>query len=89
MDFGFDATTEDYRKRLLAFMAAHVYPAEAGWHSDGWAPPAALAGLQAAARDAGRSHWVVQICAARPAPRMTTSTPGSMVSMTTWLRPCG
>jgi acyl-CoA dehydrogenase len=53
MDFGFDATTEDYRKRLLAFMEAHVYPAEAGWHSDGWAPPAALTGLQAAARDAG------------------------------------
>jgi acyl-CoA dehydrogenase len=53
MDFGFDATTEDYRKRLLPFMEAYVYPAEAGWHSDGWAPPAALARLQAAARDAG------------------------------------
>ncbi len=53
MDFGFDATTEDYRKRLLAFMDEHVYPAEAGWHSERWAPPAALAGLQAAARYAG------------------------------------
>jgi acyl-CoA dehydrogenase len=53
MDFGFDATTEDYRKRLLAFMDEHVYPAEPGWHSERWAPPAALAALQAAARDAG------------------------------------
>jgi acyl-CoA dehydrogenase len=53
MDFGFDATTEDYRTRLLAFMDEHVYPAEAGWHSEGWAAPASLAGLQAAARDAG------------------------------------
>jgi acyl-CoA dehydrogenase len=53
MDFGFDATTEDYRTRLLAFMDDHVYPAEAGWRSEGWAAPAGLAGLQAAARDAG------------------------------------
>ena len=53
MDFGFDATTEDYRTRLLAFMDEHVYPAEAGWHSEGWAAPASLAGLQATARDAG------------------------------------
>jgi acyl-CoA dehydrogenase len=53
MDFGFDATTEDYRTRLLAFMDEHVYPAEAGWCSEGWAAPASLAGLQAAARDAG------------------------------------
>ena len=37
MDFAFDATTEDYRKRLLAFMDEHVYPAEAGSSSsDGW-----------------------------------------------------
>jgi alkylation response protein AidB-like acyl-CoA dehydrogenase len=53
MDFGFDATTEDYRKRLFAFMDEHVYPAEAGWRSDGWSPPPMLAGLQAAARGAG------------------------------------
>jgi acyl-CoA dehydrogenase len=53
MDFGFDATTEDYRTRLLAFMDEHVYPAEGGWHSEGWAAPATLTGLQAAARDAG------------------------------------
>ncbi|MGE9694431.1 MULTISPECIES: acyl-CoA dehydrogenase family protein [unclassified Streptomyces] len=29
MDFGFDARTEELRARLLAFMDAHVYPAEA------------------------------------------------------------
>ncbi|PRX97396.1 acyl-CoA dehydrogenase family protein [Allonocardiopsis opalescens] len=28
MDFAYDATTEDLRERLLAFMAEHVYPAE-------------------------------------------------------------
>jgi acyl-CoA dehydrogenase len=49
MDFEFDATTEDYRKRLLAFMDEHVYPAESSFHSDGWEPPAVLAGLQSAA----------------------------------------
>ena len=29
MDFTFDAVTEGYRQRLLAFMDEHVYPAEA------------------------------------------------------------
>ncbi|MEV4344869.1 acyl-CoA dehydrogenase family protein [Actinoplanes sp. NPDC049596] len=53
MDFGFDAQTEDYRKRLLAFMDEHVYPAEAGYHSDGWEPPAILESLKAAAKSAG------------------------------------
>ncbi|AEV88547.1 acyl-CoA dehydrogenase [Actinoplanes sp. SE50] len=55
MDFEFDATTEDYRKRLLAFMDEHVYPAEAGYHAggDGWEPPAALKVLQAKAKEAG------------------------------------
>jgi acyl-CoA dehydrogenase len=55
MDFEFDATTEDYRKRLLAFMDEHVYPAESGYHAagDGWEPPAVLKDLQAKARDAG------------------------------------
>ncbi|MEU8655217.1 acyl-CoA dehydrogenase family protein [Actinoplanes philippinensis] len=53
MDFEYDARTEDYRKRLLAFMDEHVYPAEATFHSDGWGPPAALEGLKAAAKEAG------------------------------------
>ncbi|GIE27704.1 acyl-CoA dehydrogenase [Actinoplanes italicus] len=55
MDFEFDAKTEDYRKRLLAFMDEHVYPAEATFHtaSDSWEPPAALEGLKAAAKEAG------------------------------------
>jgi acyl-CoA dehydrogenase len=53
MDFGFDAKTEDYRKRLLAFMDEHVYPAEGSFHSDDWSPPPILAGLKTAAKDAG------------------------------------
>ncbi|GIM95757.1 acyl-CoA dehydrogenase family protein [Paractinoplanes toevensis] len=54
MDFDFDAKTEDYRKRLLAFMDEHVYPAEPSLAShDGWEPPAVLGGLQTAARAAG------------------------------------
>ncbi len=53
MDFGFDARTEDYRKRLLAFMDEHVYPAEAGFESEGWSPPPIVARLQAQARLAG------------------------------------
>ena len=44
MEFGFDAKTEDYRKRLLSFMDDHVYPAEPSLAShSGWdTPPAAL-----------------------------------------------
>jgi acyl-CoA dehydrogenase len=53
MDFGFDATTEDYRKRLLAFMDEHVYPAEAGYAADGWGPPAVLERLTAEAKSRG------------------------------------
>ncbi|HWS31979.1 MAG TPA: acyl-CoA dehydrogenase family protein [Actinoplanes sp.] len=53
MDFEYDAKTEDYRKRLLAFMDEYVYPAETSFHSDGWEPPAILADLQKAAKDAG------------------------------------
>src|SRR3982751_3903047 len=54
MEFGFDAKTEDYRKRLLSFMDEHVYPAEPSLAGhDGWEPPAALAGLKAKAREAG------------------------------------
>ena len=53
MDFGFDARTEDYRKRLTAFMQEHVFPAEPSFHSDGWSPPPVLETLKAAARRAG------------------------------------
>jgi acyl-CoA dehydrogenase len=53
MEFGFDPVTEDYRKRLLAFMDEHVYPAEAGYHADGWGPPPVLEGLKAEARARG------------------------------------
>ncbi len=53
MDFAFDATTEDYRKRLLAFMDEHVYPAEADFRTDGWELPPVLGELQAHARAAG------------------------------------
>jgi acyl-CoA dehydrogenase len=53
MDFGFDARTEDFRKRLLAFMDEHVYPAEAAFVVDGWQPPPIIAELQTRARAAG------------------------------------
>jgi acyl-CoA dehydrogenase len=53
MEFGFDATTEHYRKRLQAFMDERVYPAEATYHADGWGPPPVLAELQAEARSRG------------------------------------
>ncbi|MCU7726648.1 acyl-CoA dehydrogenase family protein [Actinoplanes sp. KI2] len=54
MEFGFDARTEDYRKRLLSFMDEHVYPAEPSLAShSGWEPPEALPELQARAREKG------------------------------------
>jgi acyl-CoA dehydrogenase len=53
MDFGFDARTEDFRKRLLAFMDEHVYPAESATAHSGWEPPPVIARLQAQARLAG------------------------------------
>ncbi|MBO3740391.1 acyl-CoA dehydrogenase family protein [Actinoplanes flavus] len=53
MDFEYDAKTEDYRKRLLAFMDEYVYPAESSFHTDGWEPPAILASLKEAAKEAG------------------------------------
>jgi acyl-CoA dehydrogenase len=56
MDFAFDDKTEDYRKRLLAFMDEHVYPAEdafdSGYAGD-WSPPPVLAGLTAEAKAQG------------------------------------
>jgi acyl-CoA dehydrogenase len=53
MDFTFDSKTEDYRKRLLAFMDEYVYPAEAGFHCEGWEIPPIIDRLQAQARLAG------------------------------------
>ena len=56
MDFGFDEKTEDYRKRLLAFMDEYVYPAEAGFdeaYAGDWTPPPVLETLKAHARTAG------------------------------------
>ena len=61
MDFGFDAVTEDYRQRLLAFMDAHVYPNEARYYEQvsqlddywAWSRTPILRELQAKAREQG------------------------------------
>ncbi|HEU4347445.1 MAG TPA: acyl-CoA dehydrogenase family protein [Actinoplanes sp.] len=53
MDFAYDEKTEDYRKRLLAFMDDFVYPIEGSYRSAGWGPAEVLAGLQAEARSRG------------------------------------
>jgi acyl-CoA dehydrogenase len=56
MDFAFDAKTEDYRKRLLAFLDEYVYPAEATFDAEyagDWSPPPVIKTLQAQARSAG------------------------------------
>ncbi|MGX6602386.1 acyl-CoA dehydrogenase family protein [Micromonosporaceae bacterium Da 78-11] len=53
MEFGFDARTEDYRKKLLAFMDEYVYPAETGFHTEGWIIPPVIGRLQVQARAAG------------------------------------
>lgn len=57
MDFAFDATTNDYRERLEAFMAEHVYPAEPLFEEQaaagGWSAPPVLDGLKAEARRRG------------------------------------
>ncbi|BCJ54123.1 acyl-CoA dehydrogenase [Actinoplanes sp. NBRC 14428] len=56
MDFAYDEKTEDYRKRLLAFMDEYVYPAEEGFdeaYRGDWSPPPVIAELQARAKLAG------------------------------------
>jgi acyl-CoA dehydrogenase len=59
VDFGFDATTSDYRDRLLEFMDSHVYPAEpvyaaqAAERTDPWATPPVIGDLKAEARKRG------------------------------------
>ncbi len=62
MDFGFDATTEELRGKLLAFMDSHVYPAEpvfadqvarAAASGEIWQRPAVIDDLKAKAREQG------------------------------------
>jgi acyl-CoA dehydrogenase len=55
MDFEYDAVTQGYRERLLAFMDEHVYPAEARLHEESpdWSPPPVLDELRGKAREAG------------------------------------
>ncbi|MEV5612953.1 acyl-CoA dehydrogenase family protein [Streptomyces sp. NPDC052225] len=59
MDFAFDARTQELRERLLAFMDAHVYPAEAvaaeqrAALSSPWQTPAVVEELKAEARRQG------------------------------------
>ena len=55
MDFTFDEKTEDYRKRLLAFMDEYVYPTEPGFGAGvpEWETPPVIGRLQAQARLAG------------------------------------
>jgi acyl-CoA dehydrogenase len=59
MDFGYDETTEQYRKRLLEFMDSHVYPAEpvharqAAERADPWSTPPVVDELRAEARRRG------------------------------------
>jgi acyl-CoA dehydrogenase len=59
MDFAFDARTEELRARLLAFMDAHVYPAEAVAEeqrarlASPWDTPAVVEELKAEARRQG------------------------------------
>ena len=61
MDFGYDATTQDYRERLLAFMDAHVYPREAKFYATvgrqgdywAWSRDPILRDLQGKARAEG------------------------------------
>ena len=59
MDFAYDATTERYREKLLAFMDEHVYPAEpvlaeqTRVTDDPWATPPIIEELKAEARKRG------------------------------------
>ncbi|MQA10693.1 MAG: acyl-CoA dehydrogenase [Pseudonocardiaceae bacterium] len=61
MDFGYDATTEELRKRLNEFMDSHIYPAEPVYHeqlanrTDPWSNSPIIEELKAEAR--GRELW--------------------------------
>jgi acyl-CoA dehydrogenase len=62
MDFGYDARTEEFRKRLHAFMDEHVYPAEPVFAAQArenaqaghpWQRPAVVESLKVEARERG------------------------------------
>jgi acyl-CoA dehydrogenase len=62
MDFGFDARTEEFRSKLLAFMDSHVYPAESVFadqvaqataSGDIWQRPGVIDDLKTEARSQG------------------------------------
>lgn len=59
MDFAFDARTEELRKRLLDFMAEHIYPAEPVFaqqvaaSAGSWERPPVIEELKAKARELG------------------------------------
>lgn len=59
MDFAFSQRCEEFRERLLAFMDAHVYPAEAVYaqqvasQESRWETPPIMEQLKAKAREAG------------------------------------
>jgi acyl-CoA dehydrogenase len=64
MDFGYDARTEEFREKLLIFMDAHVYPAEARFNAqvadaaaqgNPWQRPPVIDELKAIAR--GQGLW--------------------------------
>ncbi len=64
MDFGYDVRTEEFRKRLLAFMDEYVYPAEPVFAAQvrenaqagrPWERPAVIGELKQEAR--GRGLW--------------------------------
>src|SRR5260221_14757719 len=70
MDFGFDARTEEYRGKLLAFMDSHVYPAESVFadqvaqapaRGDIWQRPGVIDDLQGQARSQGLWHLFLTV----------------------------
>ena len=83
MDFGYDATTQDYRERLLAFMDAHVYPQEAEFYATvgrqgdywAWSRDPILRDLQDKARAEGL--WNLFMPTGKPDSGGSADAPGS------------
>ena len=83
MDFGYDATTQDYRERLLAFMDAHVYPQEAEFYATvgkqgdywAWSRDPILRDLQGKAR--GEGLWNLFMPTGKPDSGGSADAPGS------------